>query len=175
MWLLRGSLPGFLSEDALNGRGELLIGRIIGLDVGDKRIGVAVSDELGWTAQGREVIGREDGKEWEKLLALVRETDAIEVVVGLPLSHSGQAGVAAEKVQAFIAQWQDKIGVPVKTWDERFSTVAAERVLLEGGMRRRDRRLTVDKVAAAIILQGYLDRQARKRAIEAKATNPEEC
>ncbi len=142
------------------------------MDVGDKRIGVAVSDELGWTAQGREVIVRGDGREWVRLANLVAETEATEVVVGMPLSLSGRAQAAAEKIQAFIAQWQDKIRVPVKTWDERLTTVAAERALLEGGIRRRERRLMVDKVAAVLILQGYLDRQARDRTGRAKSSEP---
>jgi putative pre-16S rRNA nuclease len=133
--------------------------RIGGLDVGDRRIGVAISDELGWTAQGLRVVTR---TRLEADLAVLRECFAAyepsTIVVGFPKNMNGTVGPQAEKVRAFATEVEAALGVPVVLWDERLTTVAAERTLLEANVSRAKRRQVVDKVAAVVILQGYLDR-----------------
>lgn len=131
----------------------------MGLDVGDRRIGVAMSDELGIAATPREVITR-DGREWARVVRLVEEAEVGEIVVGVPRSLRGEVGPQAEKVRAFIATLRARTAVPVVEWDERLSTVVAERVLLDADASRARRREVIDKLAAAVILQGYLDARA---------------
>lgn len=134
--------------------------RILGLDVGDRTIGVAVSDALGWTAQGVTVIRRKSLKEdFQELAQLVKEYEVEKFVVGMPRRTDGSYGPEADKVRTFVKKLEGEFHLPVEYWDERFSTVAAERVLLEGDVRRDKRRQVIDKVAAAVILQAYLDRQ----------------
>ncbi len=133
--------------------------RIMGLDLGDKTIGVAVSDPMGWTAQGVEVIRRDNNtiKEMDRLKELA-ETYAVEkVVVGLPRNMNGTLGDRGEKSKAFALEVGKRLSLPVDFWDERLSTVAAEKILLEADTSRAKRKKVIDKVAAAIILQGYLD------------------
>jgi len=130
--------------------------RIMGLDVGDKTIGVAVSDPLGWTAQGVEVI-RRDGREMARLVELVGKFEVQKLVVGLPLNMNGTLGPQGEKVLAFIEKLKKSLNLPVDTWDERLSTVASEKILLAADVSRAGRRKVIDKMAAAFILQGYLD------------------
>ncbi len=139
--------------------------RILGLDPGDRRIGVAVSDELGLVAQGVAVVERTTAEaDAEAIAALVERYGASEVVVGLPRNMDGSLGTRAEASLALAADLERRLGVPVRTWDERLTTRAAERALLEGDTSRRRRRRVVDKVAAALILQGYLDRRRAVRA-----------
>lgn len=134
--------------------------RLVGLDVGDRTIGVAVSDPMGWTAQGVTVIQRTSRKkDLSALGALIDEYKAEKFVVGLPRRTDGSYGPEAEKIYAFGSELEREFGLPVEYWDERFSTVAAERVLLEGDVSRAKRRLVIDKVAATVILQAYLDRK----------------
>ncbi|MDR5694040.1 MAG: Holliday junction resolvase RuvX [Armatimonadota bacterium] len=137
--------------------------RILGLDVGTRRIGVALSDPLGISAQPLKVIEREG---WDadlaKIRALVREWEVSCVVVGMPRSLNGSLGPQARMVEEFVAKLRDAIGVPVDTWDERLTTVAAERAMLEANVRRDRRRQRVDAVAAALLLQAYLDSARRK-------------
>lgn len=132
--------------------------RIGGLDVGERRIGVAISDELGWTAQGLGVVTR---TRLEKDLAALRDYFApyepSKIVVGLPRNMNGTEGPQAAKARAFAASIEQELGVATVLWDERLSTVAAERALLEADMSRAKRRRVIDKVAAVVILQGYLD------------------
>jgi putative Holliday junction resolvase len=134
--------------------------RIVGLDVGDRTIGVAVSDELGWTAQGVGVVRRtrlaEDLRRLEEVLAPFPPE---RFVVGLPLNMNGTAGPQAEKVQVFARALGEHFHLPVETWDERLTTVAAERTLLEADVSRARRRQVIDKLAAVFILQAYLDRR----------------
>ena len=134
-------------------------GRILGLDVGDKRIGVALSDEMQWIASPHSVYNRvgygPDVKHFQKLYA---ENGAVLVVCGLPKNMDGSVGFQAEKVMAFADKLREA-GLPVEFQDERLSTVSAHQALIEGGMRRDERKGTVDKVAAAVILQSYLDSQ----------------
>lgn len=137
-----------------------LLGRLLGLDVGEKRIGVAVSDELGCLAQALTVLERR-GLEADlaALAALAEETGAVAVVVGLPHHMAGGEGTTAPRVRKLAEALKARLGLPVHFQDERLSTREAERLLVAGDMTRRRRRGVVDKVAAALILQGYLDRQ----------------
>jgi putative Holliday junction resolvase len=130
----------------------------MGLDVGEKNIGVAICDELGLTAQPFEVLRRRDlGHDLRALRELVKEHWISEIVVGLPREMKGTVGRQARTVMAFAEKVGEDLGLPVILWDERLSTVAANRALLEADLSRRKRKARVDKVAAALILQGYLD------------------
>jgi len=132
--------------------------RIMGLDVGDKTIGVAISDALGLTAQGIETIRIEPHKSyWERLSALCKQYEVDKIVVGLPKNMNGTLGPQAEKVIKFKKKLNKRTGILVETWDERLSTVAAERTLLEADLSRKKRKAVIDKMAAVFILQGYLD------------------
>ena len=134
--------------------------RIAALDVGEARIGVAISDELGLTAQGIGVVRRVGGqRDLQALAALLAPYAPERLVVGLPLNMDGSEGRQATRVRAFAEAAAAQLGVPLDFWDERLTTVAAERALLEADLSRRRRRDLVDKVAASLILQGYLDRQ----------------
>lgn len=131
--------------------------RIAAFDVGDARIGVAVSDELGLTAQGIGVVERVGGqRDLDALAVMLAPYSPERLVVGLPLTMRGSEGPQAVKVRAFATRVAAHLGLPLEYWDERLTTVAAERVLLEADMSRRRRRQVVDKVAATLILQGYL-------------------
>jgi putative Holliday junction resolvase len=144
----------------------MLIVRILGLDIGSKRIGVALSDMLCITAQALETIESKDTQaDIRKIRELVDANQVDEIVVGVPYNMNGSEGPQAEKVKAFIQELAERIDVPVREWDERLSTVAAERVLLEADMSRAKRRKVIDKVAAAIILQGYLDHRQEELPI----------
>jgi putative Holliday junction resolvase len=131
--------------------------RIAALDVGEARIGVAISDELGITAQPLGVVqrvgGRTDLRALEDMLAPYTPE---KIIVGLPLGMSGAEGSQAVRVRAFGERVGTHLGLPVEYWDERLTTVAAERALLEADLSRRRRREVVDKVAASLILQSYL-------------------
>lgn len=132
--------------------------RILALDHGTKRIGVAVSDELKLIAQPLEYISAEPFAEFlARLKVLLREKEVELILVGLPRNMDGTYGPAALKVQAFIAALKSALTVPIKTWDERLTSVQANRLLLEGQVRREKRKEKVDKMAAAILLQSYLD------------------
>lgn len=135
--------------------------RVLGLDVGEKTIGVAVSDPMGWTAQGVTVIRRTSlPRDLEALKAFVQEYQAQKFVVGLPRRTDGSYGPETKKIYNFGSELERELGLPVEYCDERFSTVAAERILLEGDVSRAKRRQVIDKVAATVILQAYLDRKA---------------
>jgi putative Holliday junction resolvase len=132
--------------------------RLLGLDVGDKTIGVALSDESATLASGLPTIRRGGlKKDLRELADLARGHEVGTVVVGLPRSLDGSEGPQAQKVRAFIEALKTAVEVPVVAWDERFTTVAAEHALMEGGVRRERRKGLVDKVAAVLILQNYLD------------------
>jgi putative Holliday junction resolvase len=136
--------------------------RILGLDVGDKRIGVAVSDEMGWTAQPVKTIQRVSrAKDLAAVAELVAEYQAQAVVLGLPRNMDGSLGPQAAKTQAFGRALAEAVAAEVLFWDERWSTKAAERTLLEADLSRAKRRKVLDQVAAGFILQGYLDHRAR--------------
>ena len=132
--------------------------RVMGLDMGTKRIGVAMSDERGVTATALKTLKRIGlQKDMEGLKSLVEEYSVGAVVVGMPLNMDGSMGPKAKGVEAFIARLASELRVPVSAWDERLSTVAVTRVLLEADVSRAGRKRVVDKLAAAYILQGYLD------------------
>jgi putative Holliday junction resolvase len=133
--------------------------RALGVDLGSKRIGVAVSDRGGIIASPLTVVARSRSRrhDHDRLAALVDEEQAEVVVVGLPRSMSGELGPAARGVLKEVQALATVVGVPVETYDERLTTVAAESALREGGVRGAARRQVVDKVAAAVILQGWLD------------------
>lgn len=134
-------------------------GRILCLDVGDKRIGIAVSDAMRLIASPHSVYTRVGyGPDVKHIQALCRETEAVMVLCGLPRNMDGSVGFQAEKVQAFGTKLEEA-GLAVVYQDERLSTVSAHQALIAGGMRREDRKGTVDKVAAAVILQQFLDSQ----------------
>lgn len=154
------------------------MGRILGLDPGDKRIGVAVSDESGLIAQGLTVIYRDkEEKEISELKDLVASYQVEEIVVGLPLNMDGSAGDGAISALAFAERLKSELGLPVNRWDERLTTVSAEKALIESGLRGRKgrkRRAVVDKVSAVLILQGYLDyRTLRSGEEELPIRNPQ--
>lgn len=132
--------------------------RILGLDVGDKRIGVAVSDAFGWTAQAVKVINRDSLEKDVAELQKIIETYAVEeIVVGLPKNMDGSMGERAIRTTLYSEQLNEALQLPVVLWDERLSTVAATRTLLEADLSRHKRKQVIDKLAAVIILQGYLD------------------
>jgi putative Holliday junction resolvase len=139
--------------------------RVLALDLGSKRIGVAVSDLTGTIASPRTVLARSRSRrqDHERIAALVREEEADLVVVGLPISLSGAEGPAARAARTEAEALATLIAVPLETFDERLTTVTAERALAEAGVRGPARRQVVDKVAAAVILQSFLDRRAGSR------------
>jgi len=133
------------------------------LDFGSKVIGVAISDELTITAQPLTSIRRISlEKDLSSILEIVAGYQVEEVVVGLPINMNGTKGESARKAEAFIEKLQGRLSSKIIPWDERMTTMAAERVLLEGDVSRRKRRKVIDRVAAALILQGYLDSRSRK-------------
>ena len=132
--------------------------RKIGLDVGDKTIGVAVSDLMGLTAQGVKTIKRVGKKkDIEAIKQIISEKQVNKIVSGLPKNMNGTVGPQGEKVQKFCELLKEETNLPIEFWDERLSTVAAERSLIEGNVRRENRKKVIDMLAAVIILQGYLD------------------
>ena len=135
--------------------------RILGLDFGSKTVGVAVSDPLGITAQPVEIVRRKSEKKLRQTLArieeLAKEYRAESFVLGLPKNMNSTLGERAEKSLAFKDMLEKRTGLPVIMWDERLTTVAANRAMMEGGVRRENRGEFVDSMAAALILQGYLD------------------
>ncbi len=137
--------------------------RIMGLDVGEKRIGVAVSDPLGWTAQGIGVIRGDQPRVqvMEQLRKLVQEYQVERIVVGLPRNMNGTLGKQGQRVLDFAREIGAELGLPVETWDERLSTASAEKVLLSADLSRARRKKIIDKMAAVIILQSYLDSRRR--------------
>lgn len=136
--------------------------RTMGLDYGERRIGVAISDAFGWTAQGSEVIDRKFVKdELGRIAELVKEHEVDNLIVGLPKNMNGTIGPSGENCIAFAEQLKQKLGLPVQLWDERLTTVAAERTLLEADVSRNKRKQVIDKMAAAILLQSYLDSKTK--------------
>lgn len=134
--------------------------RILGIDYGSKRIGVAVSDPLGMIAQGVTVINRADNLEQDflELEKIIQQYDGVEqIVVGLPKALSGEIGIAAQKVLDFVEKLKTKFNQEIITWDERLTTAGVEKVLIEAGLSRQKRRKVIDKSAATYMLQGYLD------------------
>ena len=141
--------------------------RIMGLDFGSKTVGVAVSDPLLLTAQGVEIIRRKSPGKLRQTLArleeLIAEYEVDRIVLGYPRNMNNTEGERCEKTREFEELLKRRTGLPVILWDERLTTVAADRTMMEGGIRREDRKQYVDKLAAVFILQGYLDGLAMKK------------
>ncbi|MDE6687662.1 MAG: Holliday junction resolvase RuvX [Lachnospiraceae bacterium] len=135
--------------------------RIMGLDYGSKTVGVAISDQLLLTAQGKEIIRRERQNKLRQTLArieaLIVENDVEKVVLGCPKNMDGSEGDRVEKTKEFQEMIERRTGLEVILWDERLTTVAADRYMMEAGIRRENRKQYVDEIAAVFILQGYLD------------------
>ena len=132
--------------------------RILGLDYGEKRIGLAICDELGFTAQGLPTIIRKTRKQDLNILAsLIRDYKVEKIVIGYPLRLDGSEGIQCEKVNRFAALLEANFSLPVVKWQETLSTKEAEEILINSGFRWEKRKKMVDKLAACIILQGYLD------------------
>jgi putative Holliday junction resolvase len=132
--------------------------RILALDVGKRRIGVAISDELGLTAQGLETLERKNNRQdCARLARLAAENDVSLFLVGNPVNMSGKEGRQAEWVRQFAETLSARAGLPIKLWDERLTTVAAERVLRQSGISIEKRARAVDRLSAVILLQSYLD------------------
>ena len=133
--------------------------RIMSLDVGSRTIGIACSDALLMTAQGIETIRRTSlEKDFNRLQELIAEYEVHELVVGMPKNMNGTKGERAEKTEEFVEKMKEVIDLPVSYWDERLSTVMAERQLIAADVSRKKRKSVIDKMAAVVILQGYLDR-----------------
>lgn len=137
--------------------------RVLGLDYGTKTIGVAVSDPLGWTAQGLETINRTDPRNliasMERIGEIVNEYEIEAIIVGMPLNMNNTEGERVAGTKYFMNKIEKTFELPVIPVDERLTTVSAERILIEGSVRRENRKEHIDKIAASIILQTYLDSQ----------------
>ncbi|MDO6655956.1 Holliday junction resolvase RuvX [Anaerobacillus sp. 1_MG-2023] len=134
--------------------------KTLGLDVGTKTIGVALSDAMGWTAQGLETVKRNPEAQDvipDRLMEIINGNDVSKIVVGLPKNMNGSIGPSGEACQAFGELIQTTTNIPVDMWDERLTTVAAERMLISADVSRKKRKKVIDKMAAVMILQGYLD------------------
>ena len=140
--------------------------RIMGLDFGSKTVGVAVSDPLGITAQGVEIVRRKSPNKLRQTLArideLVREYGVEELMLGYPKNMNGTEGERCEKTREFKELLEKRTGLPVALWDERLTTVAADRSMMEAGLERQERKEYVDEIAAIFILQGYMAAKAMK-------------
>ncbi len=146
--------------------------RVLGLDVGDRRIGIAVSDELGLTAQGVTQLERRNLRaDMAALQAVIREYDARHIVVGMPRNMNGTYGPQADKTERFTRALENACGLPCVRWDERLSTLQAERLLIAANQRRDKRKAVRDKLAAQLILQNYLDYQ-RSAATPRRSPSP---
>lgn len=134
----------------------------MGLDVGSKTVGVAVSDELGWTAQGIETISIDEEKGkfgYDRVAEIAEQYQVEKIVVGFPKNMNNTIGPRGEASKAYAEHLKEQLGFPVVMWDERLTTMAAERVLLEADVSRKKRKKVIDKMAASMILQGFLDSQ----------------
>ena len=133
-------------------------GRILALDLGKKRIGLALSDELGITAQGLPTLDRRNKRtDFAELTRIVRENNVAGIVLGLPLRMSGEEGSQADWVRAFAEELKAFVDVPIELRDERWTSKQAERVLAGSGVRNEDRKPAIDRISAMILLQDYLD------------------
>lgn len=132
--------------------------KILGLDIGDKWIGVAISDLLGITAQSVKTVKRESNKQaYEEIYELIQKDDIKKIVVGLPKNMNNTIGPQSEKVMKFATKLHNKYGVEIIYIDERMTTMSAERILIEADVRRENRKKYIDQIAATYILQTYLD------------------
>lgn len=137
--------------------------KILGLDVGTKTIGVAISDAFGWTAQGLKTIRRSETNEvddFKQIASLIEEHAVETVVVGYPKNMDGTIGASGERSEQFVEQLSQHVSIKIDLWDERLTTMAAERVLVDADVSRKKRKKVIDQMAASLILQGYLDRRS---------------
>jgi putative Holliday junction resolvase len=150
-------------------------GRVMALDVGKIRVGVALSDPLGYTAQPLLTLWRKTrGEDLRSLLRLIRKHEVVRIVVGNPLHMSGDVSPWAAKVHEFAEELKKRSGLPVQLWDERLSSVAAHEILNQAGHDRRERKYVIDQVAAVVILQGWMEAKAQaeaKAALQQSDTN----
>jgi len=136
--------------------------RILGVDLGERTLGLALSDPLGIVAGALQTIRRtSESKDLLALAGVMAEQEVGEIVVGLPLNMNGTRGPQAEKAETFARKLRERFGLPVHLWDERLSTVAAERSLLEADLSRKKRKQVIDQVAAALFLQSFLDKRGQ--------------
>ena len=146
--------------------------RIMGLDFGSRTVGVAISDSLLLTAQGVEIIRRKEENKLRQTLArieeLIVENEVDEIVLGLPKNMNDTEGVRVELTKEFKEELERRTGLPVYFWDERLTTVAADKAMMEAGIRRENRKDYVDMIAATLILQGYLDRRNNEKKKESE-------
>ena len=144
--------------------------RIMGLDFGSRTVGVAISDSLLLTAQGVEIIRRKEENKLRQTLARIEElivqNEVEEIVLGLPKNMNDTEGVRVELTKEFKEKLERRTGLPVILWDERLTTVAADKTMMEAGIRRENRKEYVDMIAATLILQGYLDRRNNEKKKE---------
>ncbi|NLW90385.1 MAG: Holliday junction resolvase RuvX [Syntrophomonadaceae bacterium] len=136
--------------------------RIMCLDVGQKRIGIALSDSMGWTAQGHSVLQRTSGDDMARISALCSENEVETIVVGFPLNMNGTEGPKAMEIKEYARELAEYTGLRVELWDERLTTVTAEKILIQADVSRRKRKQVIDKMAATVILQSYLDSHTGK-------------
>jgi putative Holliday junction resolvase len=142
---------------------EAPLGRVLGLDVGARRIGMAVSDPLGITAQGIETLQRKNKRtDLAELQRVIQHYGVVEIVVGLPLRMSGAEGIQSDKMQAFAQELRKRSGLPVHLWDERLTSAEANRLLRETDLSIEKRGKAVDRMAAVLILQGWMEGRSRK-------------
>ena len=146
--------------------------RIMGLDFGSRTVGVAISDSLLLTAQGVEIIRRKEENKLRQTLArieeLIVENEVEEIVLGLPKNMNDTEGVRVELTKEFKEKLERRTGLPVYFWDEGLTTVAADKTMMEAGIRRENRKDYVDMIAATLILQGYLDRRNNEKKKESE-------
>lgn len=143
--------------------GHKLQGRILGLDVGSRRIGMAVSDPLGITAQGIDTLQRRNKRtDFAELGRIIHRYEVQEIVVGLPLRMSGMEGAQSEKIQAFAEELRQRFGLPVHLWDERLTSVEANRLLRQTELSIEKRAKAVDRMAAVLILQSWMEAHAAR-------------
>jgi putative holliday junction resolvase len=155
-----GPVPGkgLEKEKAEDGASLVSGGRLLGLDVGSRRIGIAVSDPLGITAQGLETLQRRNKRfDLQALEEIIRKYEIHEIVVGLPLRMSGAEGTQSEKMQAFADDLRKRFGLPVHMWDERLTSAEANRLLRETELSIEKRAKAVDRMAAILILQSFME------------------
>ncbi len=142
---------------------DLPSGRVLGLDVGSRRIGVAVSDPLGITAQGLETLQRRNKRyDFEQLQRVIQEYDVREIVVGLPLRMSGAEGIQSDKMHVFAEDLRKRFRLPVHLWDERLTSAEANRLLRDTDLSIEKRGKAVDRMAAILILQGWMESRTRR-------------
>ena len=151
-----------MATDGYQGSSAALPARVLGLDVGSRTIGMAVSDPLGLTAQGLSTLRRRNKRhDLGALEAVITQYSVREIVVGLPLRLSGASGTQAEKMQAFAEELRKRFGLPVHLWDERLTSAEANRVLRDSEMSIKRRGEVVDRLAAVLILQSWMDSRGK--------------